>query len=71
MPTKNDFDEGFVSACSQIRDWVSEAHQKLTDDESHRVLDWIWDQIKIVENKKLGREPFSEVTVKTSGNSDT
>ena len=42
----NDKDAGFVEACSQIKDWISEAHQKIQDEEAHKVLDWIWGQVK-------------------------
>lgn len=56
-PTSEEYKSGFLQACSEIKDRVSDAHQRVNDAESHKIIDWIWDEIKRIENQVTGRSP--------------
>lgn len=60
----SDADRGFLQAISEINAVISNAHQQVNETESHKILDWLWDQTKQMELQKLGRAPFDEVTKK-------
>lgn len=55
-----DYVEGFLRACTEIKDILSASHQDVCDAESHQLIDRIWAKIKVLENEKNGRPSILE-----------
>jgi hypothetical protein len=53
-----DTDKSYLLACSEIKDKLSAAHQMASDSESHKIIDWIWDEVKSMEVHRISKAEF-------------